>query len=687
MPNTRDLLIEIGTEDLPARFVAPLAQALREGLEEGLRGRQLGFSRAKAFATPRRIAVWIQQLDEQQSDQQVERKGPAVAAAFKDGVPTKAAEGFARSCGVSVDELERVDTPKGEWLVYRATEKGQATAQLIPELFDDSLKRMDQLVPKRMRWGSGDDTFVRPVLWLLALWGDEVLPLKAFGLEAGNTTLGHRFHAPDHLIITAPEQYEEQLQTAHVWSDFDTRRDEIRRQIEAKAQELGGVARIDAGLLDEVTALVEWPVVIAGRIEERFLELPPEVLIATIEQHQRYFPVRDAQGALMASFITVSNIESKDVAQVIQGNERVVTPRLADAMFFWEQDRAQSLGSFVDKLDRVTFQKELGSTGDKLRRTVALAEHIAGKLGADRTAVEQAARLSKADLQSTMVFEFPELQGLMGGYYARAAGESEAVATAIAEHYQPVGAGAAIPSTLEGQIVALADKLDTLCGIFAIGQAPSGSKDPFALRRAALGILRILIEGQRPLDLLELVRFTLGQQPTGQRDEAMARQIGEFLWERLRGVLDCPVEVYNAVTATASPSPLDLARRAEAVQQFLKLPESAALAAAHKRVRNILKQDAQAAGSVKPALFEGAAEQNLFEALQTVADTVAYKAGEGEYEAALSTSAQLQKPVDAFFDQVMVMADDAAVRANRLALLQRLDGLCREVADMSCLPG
>lgn len=684
---SRDLLIEIGTEDLPARFVAPLATALADGLCEGLQSRHLGYARAKAFASPRRIAIWLQQADEQQADQSVERKGPAVAAAFKDGAPTKAAEGFARSCGVTVEQLERVDTPKGEWLVYRATEAGRATADLIPEIFAEALKRMDQLVPKRMRWGDGEETFVRPVLWLLALWGQDVLPLQAYGLRAGNQTLGHRFHAPDHITITAPDQYEEQLQTAHVWSDFESRRDEIRRQIEAKAAELGGEARIDAGLLDEVTALVEWPVVIAGKIAPRFLALPPEVLIATIEQHQRYFPVRDAQGALMPAFITVSNIESRDVAQVIAGNERVVTPRLADAMFFWEQDRAQPLGSFVDKLDRVTFQKDLGSTGAKVQRTVTLAQRLAKALRADAGITERAARLAKADLQTTMVFEFPELQGLMGGYYARAAGESEAVAQAIAEHYFPVGAGAPIPTSREGCIVALADKLDTLCGIFAIGQAPTGSKDPFALRRAALGILRILIEGELNLDLVEAVQWTLQAQPSGQRDDAMARQICEFLWERLRGVLDAPPEVYNAVIASGSPSPLDLAQRAAAVQAFLELPESAALAAAHKRVRNILKQESAAAGNVQAALFEEAVENQLFEALQNISDSVQYKASESEYGPALKAMAQLQKPVDAFFDQVMVMAENPAVRNNRIALLQQLDTLCRSVADISCLPG
>ena len=452
---SRDLLLEIGCEDLPARYVQALAQALSSGICEGLDARAISYEQAHSFATPRRIAVWVRGVAEQQADQNIERRGPAVAAAYKDGAPTRAAQGFASSCGVSVDELQRIDTPKGEWLVYRATEAGAQTASLIPELFAEALKRMDQLVPKRMRWGSGDATFVRPVLWLLALWGEELLPLQAFGLQADNRSMGHRFHAPDHIIIPAPAQYEELLQTAHVWSDFDSRRDEIRRQVENKAAELGGSARIDEALLDEVTALVEWPVVIAGRIEQRFLELPPEVLIATIEQHQRYFPVRDAQGALMPAFITVSNIESKDVAQIITGNERVVTPRLADAMFFWDQDRKQDLDALVARLDQVTFQQKLGSTGDKVRRMVALAEQLAATLGADQATVRRAAELAKADLQTQMVFEIPELQGLMGRYYATAAGESPDVAQAVGEHYYPVGAGAPIPASSAGQILSL----------------------------------------------------------------------------------------------------------------------------------------------------------------------------------------------------------------------------------------
>ena len=680
---SRDLLLEIGCEDLPARYVQALAQALSSGICEGLDARTISYEQAHSFATPRRIALWVRGVAEQQPDQDIERRGPAVAAAYKDGAPTRAAQGFASSCGVSVDELQRIDTPKGEWLVYRATEAGAQTATLIPELFGDALKRMDQLVPKRMRWGSGDATFVRPVLWLLALWGEDVLPLQAFGLTADNRSMGHRFHAPDHIIIPAPAQYEELLQTAHVWSDFDSRREEIRRQVEAKATELGGSARIDEALLDEVTALVEWPVVIAGRIEQRFLELPPEVLIATIEQHQRYFPVRDAQGALMPAFITVSNIESKDVAQIITGNERVVTPRLADAMFFWNQDQKQDLDALVARLDQVTFQQKLGSTGDKVRRTVALAEQLAAALGADQATVRRAAELAKADLQTQMVFEIPELQGLMGRYYAAAAGESQDVALAVGEHYFPVGAGAPVPTSSAGQIVALADKLDTLAGIFSIGQPPTGSKDPFALRRAALGVLRILIKAELDLDLRAAVAAAWAAQPGNAKADGQ-QALWQFLVERLRGVLDCSPEIFNAVAATETPRPLDFAARVAAVQQFQQLPEAAALAAAHKRVRNILAKDQAADAAVDTSLLEDGAESGLYAALQSSA-AAAEQAG--DYVGSLRALAALRAPVDSFFDQVMVMADEPKLRNNRLALLAELDRLCRSVADISCLPG
>ncbi len=684
---SRDLLIEIGTEDLPARYVRPLAEALAEGIAGGLDEVGVGHGGVLGYATPRRIAVRVQAVAESQPAQSVERRGPAVQAAFRDGEPTRAALGFAESCGVSVEALERMVTDKGEWLVYRATVPGKATVDLIPGLFEAALARMDQLVPKRMRWGSGEFTFVRPVQWLLALWGEDVVPIEAFGRVADKRTVGHRFHAPDHIAVPTPAQYETLLQSAHVWADFASRRDEIRCQVEARAEALGGRARIDEALLDEVTALVEWPVVISGRIEPRFLELPPEVLIATIEQHQRYFPVQDGDGRLMPAFITVCNIESRDPDQVVRGNERVVTPRLADAMFFWEQDRARPLADFVPGLDRVTFHKDLGSIGDKVRRVTALACDIGRRLGADLALVERAAMLCKADLLTQMVFEFPELQGLMGGHYARASGEPEPVCMAIAEHYAPAGAGAPIPATDVGRIVALADKLDTLAGVFAIGQAPTGSKDPFALRRAALGVLRILVEAELDLDLAELLDVALAAQPAGDTGPGTARQLLQFLIERLRAVIEVPVEIFNAVAETGCSRPLDFRRRVEAVVAFRELPEAEALAAAHKRVRNLLKSAPDGTGPVVPDHFELDAERRLHEAVLAVRESVERHCAGRRYVEALKALARLRAPVDAYFDGVMVMAEDETVRANRLAQLSELDALCRRVADISQLPG
>ena len=684
---SRDLLIEIGTEDLPARFVRPLAEALAEGVAGGLDEAGIEHADVLSFATPRRIAVRIEAVAESQPPQQIERRGPAVQAAFRGGEPTRAALGFAASCGVELSALERLVTDKGEWLMYRATEDGKATVDLVPGLFEAAIARMDQLVPKRMRWGSGDDTFVRPVSWLLALWGEDLIPLRAFGLVADKRTVGHRFHAPDHIIVPSPGQYESLLQAAHVWPDLASRRDEIRCQIEKRAGDLGGVARIDEDLLDEVAALVEWPVVISGRIEARFLELPPEVLIATIEQHQRYFPVRDADGGLMPAFITVSNIESSDPEQVVRGNERVVTPRLADAMFFWEQDRARPLIEFVPGLDRVTFHKDLGSTGDKVRRVVALARAVAGDAGADADTAARAAELAKADLLTRMVFEFPELQGTMGAYYARAAGEPDAVCDAIAEHYAPTGGGAPIPASAAGRAVALADKLDTLCGIFSVGQAPSGSKDPFALRRAALGALRILIEGRVDLDLKPLVAQALSAQPAGDTGAAMAESILAFLLERLRAVLGVPVEVFNAVAESGVTRPLEFAARVAAVQAFQQLPEAEALAAAHKRARNVLKQAGDEPGAVDEEAFTEAAETRLHEAMRAVDARVGEAVAAGDFVEALKHTATLREDVDAYFDAVMVMAEDPGLQRNRLATMAALDRLCRQVADLAQLPG
>ena len=683
----QSLLIELGTEDLPARFVQPLSQALAQGIGGGLAKRGVAIGESRTFATPRRIAVLIDGVGERQADQNIERKGPQLAAAFKDGQPTPAALGFAKSCGVEFKDLKQENGN----LVFRKKQKGRKTLELLAEIFEETLKQMDQLVPKRMRWGAGEETFVRPVQWMVALYGNKLVPLERFGLKAGRKTYGHRFHAPKAIVLKTPDDYGPALWDARVWADFAGRRDEIRRQIEAEAAKLHGTARIADELLDEVTALVEWPVAISGRIEERFLQLPPEVVVTTVETNQRYFTLFDAAGKLLPHFITVANIESKDVAQVIAGNERVVRPRLSDALFFWEQDRKQPLEVHGEKLKTVTFQKDLGSTADKVARLRRLANDIAARVGESAVAVDRAAQLAKCDLVTRMVYEFPELQGLMGGYYARAAGESDAVAQAVAEHYWPAQAGAAIPATRSGQIVALADKLDSLAGIFAIGQKPTASKDPYALRRAALGALRICVEGALDLDLREMLKAALEAQPAGKRDEGVLNELWDFAVERLRGYCierGATADQFEAVRVMGASRPLDFVRRLDALRGFQNTPAAATLAAADKRARNILRQSGgQAAGSVQTRLFEVPSEHALLAELERVESALAPLRAKAEYGAMLQALSSLKEPVDAFFDGVMVMADNLEVRGNRLALLARLDALCREVADLSCLPG
>ena len=686
-----DLLIEIGCEDLPARFVKPLAQALGDSFAAGLTQRGLAPEAIATFATPRRIAVRLDRVAAQQSEQTVERKGPKLAAALKDGEPTPAGLGFAKTCGVEFSQLAQ----ENGQLVFRATQPGRRTVELIPELFEDALKAMDALVPKRMRWGTGTETFVRPVEWLLALYGDAVIPLERFGLTAGPLTRGHRFHAPAEILLRSPADYEPALKTAKVWADFASRRDEIKRQIEAEAAKLGGTARIDEALLDEVTALVEWPVVISGRIEQRFLELPPEVIVATVETNQRYFTVFDSAGKLLPAFITIANIESKDPTQIVAGNERVVRPRLSDALFFWQQDLKLPLTAFAEKLASATYQQALGSVLDKAQRVGRLAGRIAYLIDPKRDGVWMfnVAALAKADLATKMVYEFPELQGLMGGYYAAKAGEPEAVSKAIAEHYQPTHAGGPIPSTIEGRIVALADKLDTLAGIFAIGQKPTASKDPFALRRAALGVLRILIEGALPLDLAALLDVALQAQPDGKgikKDAATLAELSDFVFERLRGYYaeqGLPPEMFEAVKALGITTPTDFDARVQALRQFWARPEAKSLAAAHKRVRNILRQSNDAEVAIDPSLFIDDAERALFDSVTECANTVHLETSIGRYGHSLSALATLQRPVDRFFADVMVNAEDIPTRLNRLALLRVLDSLCRSVADISLLPG
>jgi len=714
----RDFLVEIGTEELPPKSLPELSRAFTEGIVAGLDAGGLGHGRVESFAAPRRLAVIVRRLAARQPDQQLRRKGPPVKAAFDAaGNPTRAATAFAESCGTSVASLGRTMEPKGEFLFFTGSRAGRETIDMLPGIVQQSLDRLP--IARRMRWGSGDAEFVRPVHWVVMLFGNEVVPCSLFGLEAGNATRGHRFHAP-HTIRVTPGTYAARLEKkGFVLAGFEPRRERIREGVVALARSLGGEALLDEALLDEVTALVEWPVPVAGRFEERFLQLPPEVVISTVQDHQRYFPVRDPAGALTSHFVTVCNIESRDPVQVRAGNERVVRPRLADAAFFWETDRKTTLASRREALEEVTFQKQLGSVAARSDRVAALAEQLAVASGADTTFARRAGQLAKCDLLTAMVGEFPELQGLMGRYYATLDGEPPEVAVAIEEQYRPRFAGGALPETPTGTVLSLADKIDTLVGIFAVGQKPSGTKDPFGLRRAALGALRILLEKRIDLDLneviasaVELVRAdmlaaaaTAGaprenvspdmtltfRQPEG--TDPVAGEVYDYMMERLRAVYleggaGMTTEMFDAVLAKRPSSPLDFDARLKALADFLSLPDAASLAAANKRIANILRKAAdEVPPRVDPSLLQHTAERKLAAEVEALREDVETRIAERSYEAALRKLATLRPHVDAFFDQVMVMADNPAVRANRLALLAALERLFLETADLSRLPG
>ncbi len=693
--NTRDLLIEIGTEELPPKALKKLSAAFGRGIVEGLKAADLAHGEVSLFASPRRLAVLISDLVERQVDKKIERRGPALTAAFDDkGCPSKAAEGFARSCGVaSVADLERMETDKGAWLVYRAEQSGQSTAALVPGLVTASLDKLP--VPRRMRWADLDAQFVRPIHWLVLLFGDEVIDTEILCVKSGRETRGHRFHCPKTLYIAEPAGYSPLLETeGRVIADFATRRETVRAQVLEVGEQSGGHAVIDDTLLDEVTAMVEWPVAIAGNFEERYLDVPAEALILTMKTNQKYFHVVNANGKLMPHFITVANIDSINLNVVRDGNERVVRPRLADAEFFWTQDRKQKLDSHIEKLKTILFQKELGTLHDKTQRVAQFAGSIATKLSANKEWAERAAWLAKCDLMTEMVYEFPDLQGIMGRYYALHDGEAEEVALAQDEQYMPRFAGDALPATATGQSVAIADKLDTLVGMFGIGQPPTGSKDPFALRRSALGLLRIIIECQLPLDLPDMVQqasAALGDKITVKN---VVNQVVDFMMDRLRAYYKdsgVTAEVFESVLAQRPTQPFDFDCRVRAVNHFLSLPEADSLSAANKRIANILRQ-ADEKNIVVPDVIDTSkltdvSEQALAEQLTIMTQQVIPLFDKRDYESALTKLSGLRETVDQFFDEVMVMTDDAALRDNRLALLTQLQNLFLRVADLSRLHG
>lgn len=688
MTDKIDLLVEIGTEELPPKALKKLSDAFTDGIMAGFQAAGLAADEVIAYAAPRRLAVWLKAIPAQQADQQIEKRGPAIQAAFdKDGNPSKAAQGFAASCGVEFSQLQRLETDKGAWLMFRQTQAGQTTAMLFPSIVKQSLDNLP--IPKRMRWGDGDAEFVRPVHWIVMLANEQVIEAEILGIKTGRESRGHRFHAPAPINIRQPADYAVQLGEAYVIARFEARSTMISQRVQELAAELGGQAIMPDTLLDEVAALVEWPVPIAGRFEEKFLAVPQEALIHTMQGDQKYFGLTDTNGRLMPNFITISNIESKDPSKVSEGNERVIRPRFSDAAFFWEQDKKQSLASRRDKLKTVVFQQQLGSLYDKSVRVAALSKYIAQQLNADESLAVRAGELGKCDLITNMVFEFTDLQGTMGRYYAQQDGEPAEVAQAMEEQYLPRFAGDVLPTTQTGRILALAERLDTLAGIFAIGQKPTGTKDPFGLRRSALGVLRILIEQQLPLDLADLLEQAAHNLSAQLGSKPDMHEALEYILERLRAYYQeqgIGAELVEAVAVLKPTQPLDFDRRLKAVAAFRQLTAAESLAAANKRISNILKKiETTLPAEVDTSLLQEQAEQALAKSLQAQQAEVMYLFATGDYKQALLSLAHLREPVDNFFNDVMVMADDEALRNNRLALLSQLRGLFLRVADLSVL--
>jgi len=692
MSKADDFLVEVGTEELPPKALRSLMEAFGKSLTAAIDEAPLTHGETHVYASPRRLAVLVEGLQRQQPETKVQQKGPPISVAFdKDGNPTPAANAFAKKCGVAVPDLARSKTDKGEWLVFDALEGGRTAAEIMPELIDRALASLP--IPRRMRWGAGDVEFVRPVHWVVMLHGKDVIDSPVMETVAGRESRGHRFHSAGAISIPQPKSYLGTLEKkGHVIADFERRREMVRDGVATAAAGAGGSIVDGDSLYDEVTALVEWPVPLVGSFDKQFLSLPREAVISTLTGHQRYFPIADDKGALLPRFVTVANLESKDPEQVRAGNERVIRPRLADAAFFWESDRRNTLASREDSLCEVIYQRGLGSLHDKSRRNAALAKWLAGNLAVDKSHVERAATLAKCDLLTGMVGEFPELQGTMGRYYALGDGEPDIVAEAIGEHYRPRFAGDDLPASSAGQLLAVADKLDTLAGVFSLGKKPSGNRDPFGLRRAALGVVRILIECGLDIDLKALIAKAVKQQPTSKIDnDELAADLYAFVSDRLRRYfLDrdpgLSTETFDAVMVRQPSSMVDFDRRLAAVQTFARLEQAESLAAANKRIANILTKAGDPVGlSVNRKLLQDDAEQSLFNALENARQKVEPLIRTRSYAEALNTLADLKEPVDRFFDDVLVMADDDDIKNNRLALLGELRSLFLGVADISRL--
>ena len=694
--NKNTLLIELGTEELPPKTLKKLSKAFTAELINGLLDAEL-ISQTEAlaaqpFASPRRLALSVPSVISAQPDQNVERRGPAVKAAFNDsGEPTQAALGFAKSCGVDVADLQRIETDKGEWLSYEVTEIGKSLAELIPAIIDQANKRLP--IAKRMRWGSGTAEFVRPVKWLIVMHGEQVLPATVLDIQSANTTRGHRFHSDGVFTIKHADDYEQRLlEQGHVIADFEKRQSLILEQVNSCAKSIGGAIENDPDLLDEVTGLVEYPTAVMGGFAASFLDVPQECLISSMRDHQKYFHVVDTDGKLMPNFITISNIQSKNPKQVQSGNEKVLRARLSDAEFFWRTDQKSTLESRIDRLGNVLFHAKLGSLLDKTERLENLAAKLAKQMGGNATLAQRGARLSKADLVSDMVGEFDELQGIMGHYYADREGEDAIIGECIEQHYWPKYAGDKLPMSTEAQAVALADKIDSFVGLFSAGEIPTGDKDPYALRRAALSILRILIEREHTFSLPELIDHSAqiyAEQQNMDISAEIKTQIATFIRSRLTAFYQAQkisTTTINAVMACKPDSPLDFEQRVKAVHDFSQRSEAADLAAANKRISNIIKKQKSKIGeTVDETALNEDAEKALNTALKNIEGDCANLFEAGDYQQGLEKLASLRTPVDNFFEHVMVMSEDDTEQKNRLALLKRMQSLFLRVADISLL--
>ena len=683
---TKNFLVELGTEELPPTQLQTLSAAFTAGIEAGLQDAGLANGiEVVSFASPRRLAVVVNNLAEKQDDRDDVLWGPPANIAFDaDGKPTKAAEGFAKKAGI---DLADASEENGKLKVSRRIE-GKATTDLLAGIVQTSLDKLP--IAKRMRWGASRNEFVRPVQWLVMLFGEQVVEAEILGAKAGNQSRGHRFHANRNITISSSGDYQQAMRDAFVIADYQERKNIIRQQVTAKGEELGGVAIIDEDLLDEVTGLNEWPTALAGNFDDDFLRVPSEALVSSMKEHQKYFHVEDNNGQLLPNFITLTNIESKDPQQVIEGNEKVIRPRLADAAFFWDTDRKQSLESRYDKLASMVWVNKLGTLKDKTDRIGALADNIATAIGADNALAQRAAKLCKTDLLTDMVYEFTDLQGIAGTYYAQHDGEHADVAAAMQEQYMPAFAGDELPATQAGVCVALADRIDSLVGLFGLGQIPTGSKDPFALRRASLGVLRILVEKQINIDLGQLIDWAIAADwETAPKAETKATLIDYMLerfsaWYKDEGIA---VEVFQSVRTLGLSNALDINNRVQAVNSFSAMEEAQALAAANKRVSNILAKNGgeSVVAEVDADLLSEDAEKVLAAQIAEKQTQVQPLLADAQYQEALASLAGLRDAVDAFFDNVMVMADDEAVKNNRLALLKQLQGLFIAIADISLL--